>query len=376
MKKKSITPILYLFLFTIFFIIYVQNMSIGKKKINMKSILLEKNTDFLKESTTLAVKYDIVSSIEDSIRFYSYSLSILNLSGDNNKLIVLDKIKRTAISGIDKNDLEKIKNSNSTVYNPVPIVFDTSLLSILTTHIYNIRKSAKGNYKLSVCMYFILPSNLYDSIALYNSSIVTRNPRFVCNDLENKSTYSENFFCNITLANFDPDGDIDHDGKLNKDDCDMDGDKEKSRVNIFSGTFCGGNDNDDNNDGLVDTLPLKKVELNGHEYYFPYDSSCGDFFSVNIENFKGFENTNPYYIFVMPFAIKTNDIKGLDPDNEFDYQDPDFFVYIAPIRIRIKVSLDAVNYNYVDLFLDKIWQYYNIGIYRETSECDGSPPGC
>jgi len=374
------------------------------QNININSLLLERQTDYLKESLSLAIKYDIVSSIEDAIRFYSYSLDILNLSGDNHKLEVLEKIRNCSVRGIDKDDYEKIKTYNGVLYAPVPLVFTSSLLSILSKHIQMIENNTNGNNEIKICMFLILPSSLYDQLALLNSSLVKYNARMVCDDNESKITDIEKQFCNVTIENFDPNGDLDGDGILNKDDCDMDGDNETAPYNIFTHKPCNITnrtiDLDDNNDGIYDKVEnLKPVNITLNpdvDYsslnitptydnstnttyvtlYLPYSPYCEEYFSNSLRNMIFFYSLNPFYIFLMPFNQTQNDYKNLNIEDDFDYQNSYFYVYIAPIYLYIKSFIDENNYNEVHLFLNDIWKYYDIGIYRQTSECDGSPPGC
>jgi len=374
MKKKSISPLILLTLTIFLLVLYFSKSNLSVTNIDLSLIKLEKQTSFLYESTIIAID-DIGNAIEDSIRFYSYSLDVLNLTGDNNKLKALNEIKKTAIKGINTSlYMYVVSNLDNRSYPP--IIFTSSLISIFSDHIKKIRKDVLGLNKYFVCQYLILPSNLYDSIAFYNESIIMKNPKFICNDDPVKSIESENLFCNITLSMFDPNGDLDRDGILNKDDCDADGDNRTARYNYWTKKFCGGDDLDDNDDGINDKITTKSISLGGKTYILPYSSTCEDFFSINVEESEYYKEINPYYIFLMPFEGIQSSIKDLDTPEEFDYQESSFYVYIAPIRIYIKNILDANNLNEENIYITNIWRSFDVGIYRQTSECDGSPPGC
>jgi hypothetical protein len=336
------------------------------------------------------IRDDYYSAVRDPVRFYSYSLDVLNLTGDNNKEKVMDLIRLSAIQGIPPSNITYVREH----YQESKGNMKPPILSLMSQIMYLFREDFTKNTNYygkkiyityNVTGYYFINKNLSDQIkyVLAQPDLVKENYVVDCSQ-NNMSKNSDFFkqFCNVSLTNYERDADLDGDGVPNYMDCDEDGDGLNATNHLW-GLICSNpKDEDDNNDGIPDYLPHKSV---GNvtiltpspvvtEVKLPWNPQANHAFSFDIFSPPTLK-VNPYYLILFPFDGKWAGQTTFTLPDEFDYTKDYFYFVSAPVHFYIETESNLDLYDILNKTL-VINRKINIGIYVQTSQCDGTPPGC
>jgi len=151
----------------VIFTLLTAKLNIKNPDVENKLYLLEKHkiiVDFIDNS----IFYSYYNAIDNSIRFYIFSVEPLNLTKEE----TIEKVKRGVIE-YNETDLEKIKESSKKIVPPISL--DETLYDFLTKNLKEL-KSYNPNEVL-VCQNLILPSSLnvtFSNHYILNALVIRR----------------------------------------------------------------------------------------------------------------------------------------------------------------------------------------------------------